>query len=192
MFPRMPAFARRRTVRFWATWGIWVLAAFTIVAVIAGIAVVGQSGSPNPTEATSPQSHSVVVVNSAVIVFREGLEAILIFAAVTASMLGAQRRLRRPVVVGALVAFGATVATWFVAQAILAQFSAYSAELLAVTGLIAIGVLLVVMNWFFHKVYWTQWIGKRNDQRRRALARSAEGGFLAGHKISRIIHRFES
>ncbi len=188
----MPAFAQRRTVRFWATWGVWVLAAFTIVAVIAGIAVVAQSGSPNPTEAMSPQSHAVVVVNSAVIVFREGLEAILIFAAVTASMLGAQRRLRRPVVVGALVAFGATVATWFVAQAILAQFSAYSAELLAVTGLIAIGVLLVVMNWFFHKVYWTQWIGKRNDQRRRALARAAEGGFLAGQVVALVLLGFSS
>ena len=107
-------------------------------------------------------------------------------------MLGAQRRLRRPVVVGALVAFGATVATWFVAQAILAQFSAYSAELLAVTGLIAIGVLLVVMNWFFHKVYWTQWIGKRNDQRKRALARSAEGGFLAGQVVALVLLGFSS
>ena len=98
----MPLSAHRQTARFWATWGVWVLAAFTIVAVIAGIAVVAQSGSPNPTEAASPQSHAVVVVNSAVIVFREGLEAILIFAAVTASMLGAQRRLRRPVAMGAL------------------------------------------------------------------------------------------
>ena len=188
----MPASSNRRAVRFWMTWGIWVLAAFTIVAVIAGIAVVAQSGSPNPTETTSPQSHAVVVVNSAVIVFREGLEAILIFAAVTASMLGAQRRLRKPVAVGALVAFGATVATWFVAQAILAQFSAYSAELMAITGLIAIAVLLVIMNWFFHKVYWTQWIGKRNDQRKRALARSAEGGFLAGQAVALVLLGFSS
>ena len=172
----------RRTARFWATWGVWLLASFTIVAVIAGIVVVAQSGSPNPTEATSPQTHAVVVVNSSIIVFREGLEAILIFAAVTASMLGAQRRLRKPVVGGAAVAFVATVATWFLAQAILAQFSAYSDELLAITGLIAVGVLLVIMNWFFHKVYWTQWIGKRNDQRKRALARSAEGGFLAARR----------
>ena len=96
------------TARFWATWGLWLLASFTIVAVIAGIVVVAQSGSPNPTEATSPQTHAVVVVNSSIIVFREGLEAILIFAAVTASMLGAQRRLRKPVVGGAAVAFAAT------------------------------------------------------------------------------------
>ena len=188
----MPAVAHRRTARFWATWGVWLLASFTIVAVIAGIAVVAQSGSPDPTESATPQSHAVVVVNSAVIVFREGLEAILIFAAVTASMLGAQRRLRKPVVVGAAIAFGATVATWFLAQAILAQFSEYSAQLMAITGLIAIGVLLVVMNWFFHKVYWTQWIGKRNDQRKRALARSAEGGFLAGQVVALVLLGFSS
>jgi high-affinity iron transporter len=182
----------RRQARFWASWGIWVLAAFTIVALIAGIAVVAQSGSPNPTEATSQQSHAVVVVNSAVIVFREGLEAILIFAAVTASMLGAQRRLRRPVVAGAVIAFGATIATWFLAQAVLAQFSAYSGEVMAITGLIAIAVLLVIMNWFFHKVYWTQWIGKRNDQRKRALARSAEGGFFAGQAVALVLLGFSS
>ena len=57
------------------------------------------------------------------------------------------------------------------AQAILGQFSRYGDQLQAVTGLIAIAVLLVIMNWFFHKVYWTKWIGKRNAQRKRALAR---------------------
>ena len=27
-------------------------------------------------------------------------------------------------------------------------------------GLIAIGVLLLITNWFFHKVYWTEWIAQ--------------------------------
>jgi high-affinity iron transporter len=188
----MSTVAARRPASFWLGWGIWILAALTIVALIAGLAVVAQSASPNPTDSTVVQSHAVVVVNSAVIVFREGLEAILIFAAVTASLLGAQRRLRKPVTLGVAVAFGATVATWFVAQAILAQFSAYSDELLAITGLLAIAVLLVVMNWFFHKVYWTQWIGKRNDQRKRALARSAEGGFLAGQTLALVLLGFSA
>ena len=67
---------------------------------------------------------------------------------------------------GVGVAFAAVVATWFIAQAILGQFSQYGDQLQAVTGLLAIGVLLVIMNWFFHKVYWTQWIGRRNDQRK--------------------------
>ena len=37
-----------------------------------------------------------VITNAALIVFREGLEAILIIAAITASMVGANRRLRKP------------------------------------------------------------------------------------------------
>ena len=83
-----------------------------------------------------------MVVNSAIIVFREGLEAILIFAAVTAAMLGANRALRRPVAAGAGIAFLACIATWFGAQAILAQFSRYGDQLQAVTGLLAVAVLL--------------------------------------------------
>ena len=34
----------------------------------------------------------------------------------------------------------------------------YGEKLEAIVGLIAIAVLLLVMNWFFHKVYWTEWI----------------------------------
>ena len=44
---------------------------------------------------------ATVVTNSAIIVFREGLEAVLILAAITASFVGARRRLRRPVLIGA-------------------------------------------------------------------------------------------
>jgi high-affinity iron transporter len=112
-----------------------------------------------------------VVFNSAVIVFREGLEAILIFAAVTASMMGGNKGKRRPVTLGAGVAFGATVATWFVVQAVLAAAAPLGARLEAITGFIAIAVLLVVMNWFVHKVYWSEWIGRHHRQRRRVLAR---------------------
>jgi high-affinity iron transporter len=107
-------------------------------------------------------------------------------------MLGAQRGLRKPVAAGALVAFVATVATWFAAQAILAQFSQYSDQLQAVTGLIAIAVLLVIMNWFFHKVYWTKWIGKRNAQRKRVLARGAEAGFLSAQLLGLMLLGFSS
>src|SRR6478752_4895760 len=152
--------------------GLFLLAAI----VYASSANSGAYATHGPDAASS----GTVVVNSAVIVFREGLEAVLIFAAVTASMVGAQRGLRRPVAAGAAVAFAATIATWFLAQAILGQFSRYADQLQAITGLIAIAVLLVVMNWFFHKVYWTKWIGKRNAQRKRVLARSAVSGQVIG------------
>ena len=39
---------------------------------------------------------ATVVTNSAIIVFREGLEAVLILAAITASFVGVRRRMRRP------------------------------------------------------------------------------------------------
>jgi high-affinity iron transporter len=39
----------------------------------------------------------------------------------------------------------------------------------AVTGLLAIVVLLVVMNWFFHRIYWTGWIGAHNRRKRDLL-----------------------
>jgi high-affinity iron transporter len=165
--------------RLWESRGIWLLAGIVVVAVGVGL-VIGSQGPADPTAGTRDASHAVVVANSAIIVFREGLEAVLIFAAVAASMLGAQRRLRRPMAAGVAVAFAATVGTWFLAQAILDQFSRYGDRLQAVTGLVAIGVLLLVMNWFFHTVYWTKWIGKHNARRKRVLARSAISGQLVG------------
>ena len=42
----------------------------------------------------------------------------------------------------------------------------------AATGIPAILVLLVVMNWFFHRMYWTGWIA-HHHKRRRSLLGSA-------------------
>ena len=62
---------------------------------------------------------ATVVTNSAIIVFREGLEAVLILAAITASMVGVRRRLRRPVFIGALAGLVVSVVTWVLAQTLL-------------------------------------------------------------------------
>lgn len=136
------------------------------------------TGPVDPTEVTAPQSRATIVFNSAVIVFREGLEAVLIFAAVTASFLGANRERRRPVVAGAACAFGASVLTWFVAQAILDVASPLGPRLEAITGFIAVVVLLIVLNWFVHKVYWSQWIGRHHRQRRKLMASTGLGATL--------------
>src|SRR3954454_25283079 len=93
-------------------YGVWLFAGAILTTHVGGLIYASQ-GSPDPTESAPGTSHAVIVANSAVIVFREGLEAVLIFAAVTASMLGAQRGLLRPVAAGAGVPFAATVATWF-------------------------------------------------------------------------------
>jgi high-affinity iron transporter len=67
--------------------------------------------------------------------------------------------------------------TWFVAVSIVNDLtkSINALYVQAGTGLLAIIVLLVVMNWFFHKVYWTGWISLHN-KRKRGLLESAEDG----------------
>ena len=104
---------------------------------------------------TGPKSRATVITNTAIIVFREGLEAVLILAALMASFKGAQRRLRRPMWLGVAAALVASAATWVVAQTIMTGLARYGEKLSAVVGLIAIGMLLVILNWFFHKTYWT-------------------------------------
>jgi high-affinity iron transporter len=163
---------------WWRSWGAWLFVAVLVTTIVGGLVYASQ-GTPDPTDATAPESHAVVVANSAIIVFREGLEAVLILAAVMAPLIGSQRRLRRPIGAGVAVAFAAAVGTWFVAQAILGRFSRYSDQLQAITGLLAIGVLLVIMNWFFHKLYWTKWIGSRTA-RRKAVGAQLLGLVLLG------------
>ena len=122
---------------------------------------------------------ATVVTNSAIIVFREGLEAVLILAAITASFVGVRRRLRRPVLIGAVGGLLASVITWVLAQTLLRSLDQYGEKLEAVVGLIAIGVLLLITNWFFHKVYWSEWIGKFHRRRRSLMAAEKTGFFSA-------------
>jgi high-affinity iron transporter len=130
------------------------------------------TGPQDPTEVAARQSQATVVFNSAAIIFREGLEAVLIFAAVTAGLSGAHAARRRPVVAGALVAFAASVLTWFAAQALLDVASPLGPRLEAITGFIAVVVLLIVLNWFVHRVYWSEWIGRHHRRRRVLVART--------------------
>src|SRR3954451_18643330 len=97
----------------------WWLAGLTVVAGLVFLMATAKTGPVDPTEVSQPQSRGTIVVNSAIIVFRDELEAVLIFAAVIASFLGANQRRRRPVVAGAGVAFAPSVLTWFVVQAVL-------------------------------------------------------------------------
>ena len=109
-----------------------------------------------------------MVVNTGVIVFREGLEAVLILAALTASLLRSDRGYWKPVAIGSGLSFLASLATWFVVVALISSINAPALHVQAATGLLAIVVLLVIMNWFFHNVYWAGWI-KMHDRRKRDL-----------------------
>jgi len=133
-------------------------------------------GTPNPVDPSANLSHTAVVIDSGILVLREGLETILVLAVLTASMRGANTSYRRPLAAGAGVAFGAAVMTWFVAIAITDAVGSGSLDLQAGTGLLAIAVLLVVMNWFFHKVYWTGWISHHNRRRKELVADEPSAG----------------
>jgi high-affinity iron transporter len=165
--PESSTSSRRRAL-------VWSAAAAVIVGLVYLMAT-ASTGPVDPTEVHHAQSRATIVFNAGMIVFREGLEAVLIFAAVTASFRGANRARRRPVVLGALCAFAAAVATWFVVQAVLDAASGLGPRLEAITGFLAIVVLLVVLNWFVHKVYWSQWIARHHRQRRKLLARAGIG-----------------
>jgi high-affinity iron transporter len=131
-------------------------------------------GSPDPTRAnTSP---AVAVLDIGILVFREGLECILVLAAITASMTGTRRACRRPVAFGAGLAFLATLVTWMVAVRIMGALAdnVSALNLQAATGLLAVVVLLVIMNWFFHKIYWGGWIRAHNRRRKNLLTNGAE------------------
>src|SRR3954449_12454781 len=155
--------------------GLFWLVAGAIVVGLVYLMATASTGPVDPTEVTHSQSRATIVFNAGMIVFREGLEAVLIFAAVTASFQGANAARRRPVIAGAACAFGASVLTWFVVQAVLDAASSLGPRLEAITGFLAIIVLLLVLNWFVHKVYWSQWIARHHRRRTVLLARTGLG-----------------
>jgi len=121
--------------------------------------------------------HTAGVLDIGVLVFREGLECVLVLAAITASMRGSEQEFRHAVAAGAGIGFLATLLTWYVALRVLDDLGQNVSALTvqAATGLLAILVLLLVMNWFFHGVYWTGWISLHN-KRKRVLLESEKNG----------------
>jgi high-affinity iron transporter len=151
-----------------------IVGALLVAAIFVWQAVTA-SGSPDPT--VKGLSPAAMVLSAGVLVFREGLEAILVLVAITAGMArGEQRDYLRAVPLGAMAAFMATIATWFLAIAIISKVNAPELAIQAGTGLLAIVVLLVVMNWFFHKVYWAGWIANHSNRKKRLLQAASETG----------------
>src|SRR5881394_3130251 len=149
---------------------VGIIAAAICVAAVIVWQGMAAHGAPDPTQPnTSP---TVAFLDIGVLVFREGLECILVLAAITASMTGKNRMYRRPLAAGAGMAFGATLITWLIAVRIVSSLSDNipALDLQAATGLLAVIVLLVIMNWFFHKIYWGGWIRAHNRRRKNLLA----------------------
>ena len=132
--------------------------AWTAILLAVGVVVVviswhARGGTTDPTALPPGHrlTHTTVVINSAILVFREGLETILVLAAVMASFLGGNRVYRRPVAAGGGAAIGAGVATWLFVVWLIGRFHGGEFDAQAATGLPSLIVLLLVMNWFLHK-----------------------------------------
>src|SRR3954465_12017683 len=143
----------------------------TAVAAILLLQVLRTGGLPDPT---GHGDFGARVLDIAVLVFREGLECILVLSAITANMVGARRSLQRPVAAGAAVALAASLVPWALAIRIVDSLAENmpALDVQAATGLLAILVLLIVMNWFFHKVYWAGWISM-HSRRKQSLMKAA-------------------
>jgi len=167
-----PASPSRAGLLKWFRVAVILVAAVAIASVLIwqGIAA---AGNPDPTvPGTTLASGSLDI---AVLVFREGLESILVLAAILAGLRAKNRVYRRSIQAGMGVGFGAGVVTWFVAISVvgnlIANYGALAVQ--AATGLLAVAVLLIVMNWFFHNVYWSGWISMHN-RRKQALISQAD------------------
>src|SRR5678809_1783414 len=97
-----------------------VVAALCVAAMLVWQGVTAH-GAPDPTRPnTSP---TVAFLDIGILVFREGLECILVLAAITASMTGPKRAHRRPVALGAAFAFIASLITWMIAIRIMSALA---------------------------------------------------------------------
>ena len=148
--------------------GLFILAAVIVTSVLVWQGVTA-AGNPNPT--ASHISTGAAVLDIGVLVFREGLECILVLTAITASMQGATRFYRGPIAAGAALGLVGTLIAWFIAVGIVSDLTQDlpALDVQAGTGLLAVIVLLIVMNWFFHSVYWTGWISLHNRKKRELL-----------------------
>jgi high-affinity iron transporter len=125
-------------------------------------------GGPDPLSASGATAR---IVDISVLVFREGLEFILVLAALTANMSNERRQFRRPIAAGAALAALASLVTWQFAVTVVDSLAenVSALQVQAATGLLAIIVLVIVMNWFFHKVYWTGWIAVHSRKKQELL-----------------------
>ena len=116
-------------------------------------------------------SPTAAMLNAILIVLREGLEAVVILAALLAGLRGPENKaVRRNIGIGAWLALGASGLLFVLSHYLLAGLSKYGETLEAVISIIAVIVLLIVTNWVFHKYYWSGWNAKL-----RQLSKSAQG-----------------
>ncbi|MCM2535311.1 FTR1 family protein [Neobacillus pocheonensis] len=126
-----------------------LLIAVSLVVVIGIIIWQGVNYHGNPDPIAKNISPGAAIINTAILVFREGLEAILVLSAIISGLVRKkQDNYWKPISAGAGVSFLATLATWFIVVAIISSVNASQLNIQAFTGVLAVVVLLIIMNWF--------------------------------------------
>jgi high-affinity iron transporter len=115
-------------------------------------------------------SPMAAMISSVFIVAREGLEAVIILAALLAGLRGTENTgIRKRIGLGAWLALAVTAVVFGASRTLLQGLSHYGETLEAVISIVAVVVLLMVTNWVFHKYYWTGW-----NARLRELSKAAQ------------------
>lgn len=98
-------------------------------------------------------------VNSFFIILREGLEAVLLVAALLGYLAatGASKKYRTQIFAGVGMGVVASVVTWGLARTLIPINGANRELIEGLTALIAVVVLLYVSNWLFQKTYIHDW-----------------------------------
>lgn len=108
---------------------------------------------------TGTLAPAIAFVSSFAIIFREGLEAVLILGAILTYLEASRNtRFKRHLLYGVAAAIGATGATWVAAQ-FLIEISGASRELIeAIAALSATAVLFYVSFWVLNKIEHRKWM----------------------------------
>jgi high-affinity iron transporter len=119
-------------------------------------------------------SPTAAVISAVLIVSREGLEAVVILAALLAGLRGVENAgIRKNIGIGAWLAIAASVVLFAISRTLLQGLSRYGETLEAVISIIAVVILLMVTNWVFHKYYWTGWNARLRDLSKAAQRQQA-------------------
>ncbi len=120
----------------------------------------------------------LAVLSSMMIILREGLEAVLIIAAVLGYLRATKRDVKYQwwVYAGVLIGIGLSVVTWWASSTLLRITTANRELLEGATSLLAVVVIFYVTNWLFHQVYVVGWMHFVKDE----IGKSLRAGSLAG------------
>jgi high-affinity iron transporter len=102
---------------------------------------------------------AVVFTQSFIIIFREGLEAVLLVSVLLGYLeIAKARQYRRPILLGMAVAAGATIVTFFLLRGVLASLPFGREVLEAITALLATAVLFYVSFWLIARLEHKRWL----------------------------------